>query len=500
MTKRKKREHKLGTIMSLIILLFVVMIFSFIFYMFNIGGQQASIVDGVVETSLVTVKNPFSLDGIRTIISNVLINMQLFKPLLLLVISIIGVGILESSGLLKAIIKPLTSLKPKFVTAIILFISIISTALGEYSFIIIMPLVGAIYKYLNRSSVLGLIISFLGLTIGYGTGLIFNHDTYVLGNLTQIAARADVDVNFLFKLNSYTFILIASTFILTLLGTLIIEKKLVPKFKKEVTEDELIVSKKALLYTLVVFIIMLLILIYMIIPGLPFSGLLLSDHSVYINRLFGEGTPFESSFILIITLIIAVCSYVYGKISLNIKNSDEYSKGLGSYFDKIGYTFILLFILSQIIGVISFTRIGEVIMINMINFISSLSISGIFLIIALIIVVLLGTILIPSTITKWNIASPLIVPLFMRSNITPEFAQFIFTISDGIGASLTPFGSTFIVLTGLINKYSNKEIGIFELIKTILPTVILFIIIWLIIIISWYIVGIPLGIGVYSTL
>ena len=100
-------------------------------------------------------------------------------------------------------------------------------------------------------------------------------------------------------------------------------------------------------------------------------------------------------------------------------------------------------------------------------------------------------------------SAPLIVPLFMRANIAPEFTQFIFSIADGIGKSISPFFIYFIIMLGFLQKYNDgdkKEITIFGTIKLLLPTILMLALVWLILIVSWNIIGLPLGINTYATM
>ena len=71
--------------------------------------------------------------------------------------------------------------------------------------------------------------------------------------------------------------------------------------------------------------------------------------------------------------------------------------------------------------------------VKLIDLVGIIPFSGIPLIIAMFIVVVIMSILVPSVSTKWLLAYPTFVPLFMRSNITPDFTQFVFKAADGIG-------------------------------------------------------------------
>ena len=165
--------------------------------------------------------------------------------------------------------------------------------------------------------------------------------------------------------------------------------------------------------------------------------------------------------------------------------------------------FVLMFFYSQMISILEWTNIGEIVCTNLIDWMGGLKFSGIPLIITFFIIVIIVSLLMPGTLEKWKLMSPTIIPLFMRSNITPGFTQFIFKVADGISKAITPMFAYFIVMLAFLEKYNNDEknqISIFGTIKQILPIVLLMAGLWLLIIVLWYIIGIPIGVGVISTL
>ena len=111
------------------------------------------------------------------------------------------------------------------------------------------------------------------------------------------------------------------------------------------------------------------------------------------------------------------------------------------------------------------------------------------------------TLLIPSIIDKWVILSPVIVPLFMRSNITPNFTQFIFGVADGVGKSLTPIFPYYIIMLGLMEKYKNdEEVSFYGILKKITPTILIISGVMLLLLIGWFLIGLPLGINSFPSL
>jgi aminobenzoyl-glutamate transport protein len=500
MKKKKSKKFFQGVISAILMMIIIVMILSFVFSLFGMESYKTYISNGVLESSLVTVNNIFSHEGFKYLFTNIVSNFKLFEPLVLLIISLIGVGIADASGMLDCIFLPLRKIKGVFLTFIIILVSVSITFFGSSSYVILFPLVGLLYKKIGKNPVLGILTVFLGVTLGYGTGIMFNYDSYVLGALTEAAATVDVDKDYVFSLVSTEYIMVFSTFIISFVLANIIDKKIAPLYYKRA---EVLPSENKFNYpTLFLFLGLLLILVYMIIPGLPGSGLLLDMSSVrYIDKLFGANSPFANGFICIFSLFLIICGLFYGRMK-GIKSSEVYTEGLSNTFNGYGYLFVLMFLASLLQGIIDWTNIGVVLSCKMIDFISNMQLSGVFLIIVFFFVIVLMSIFIPSTIDKWIIASPVAVPLMMRSNITPDFTQFIYQIADSVGKSLTPVYAYFLIFIGFMFKFKDDEypITVSNTLKLTIPVGLVMGLLWLLILALWYISGLPIGIGGFSTL
>ena len=55
---------------------------------------------------------------------------------------------------------------------------IVSTIIGDYSYALLIPIAGIMYKYLDKNPGLGIITMFVAISIGYGTGVIYNYQAY----------------------------------------------------------------------------------------------------------------------------------------------------------------------------------------------------------------------------------------------------------------------------------------------------------------------------------
>ena len=149
MTRNKKKKEKLyGPVLVIIIITLMIGALSFLLKIIGFESSQTVIANNTLETTLITVKNLFSLEGFRFFIDEAVSNFRLFEPLVLLIISIIGIGICEKSGFLKALFTPLKRVKLNIIIFVTLFLGIISTIIGDYSYIFLLPLVAIMFKYL----------------------------------------------------------------------------------------------------------------------------------------------------------------------------------------------------------------------------------------------------------------------------------------------------------------------------------------------------------------
>lgn len=506
MRKRQTKKAR-GPVSTLLTLTIIICFLSLILSLMGFEGNRTYIGSGELETTVVTVKNVISLNGIKYIVGNIVTNFINFKPVAIMIISLIGVGILEKSGLLNAMFHKLRNIKFEIVIFFTVLFGIISSFIGEYSYMFLMPFIALMYKYLNRNPILGILTVFIGITLGYSLGIMANYDDYQLGLLTEKAATLNVDPSYKFMLFSNIYIMIFLTFLLSFVTTLVVRKFLFTKFPKKhiYEEEEQNISKKGFIFSSIATLICILFVIYMIVDmKLPGAGMLLDNNAnSYIDKLFGDKSPFREGIVFIITFIMMVSGFIYGKISHNIKDSHEYSLGLSKNFENLGFVFVLMFFTSVMLSILEYTNIGVVLSANLVDFISSISLSGVPLIIIFMLVIIVMSFLIPDTLTKWQLLSPTVVPLFMRANITPDFAQFVFKVADGIGKSFTPFFVYFIIMIAFLEKYKiddRKQVGIFGTLRLIMPVTLILGAILILSVALWYIIGIPIGVGTNTTI
>lgn len=534
MNKKKKlklKKFKLHPITAYLILIVLTFVFSGIFSLFemqstyNVVGMQS----GMLEKTLVNVNSLLNYEGIRDFISKATVNFVTFTPLSMLLISLLGVGIAESSGLLDTVIrKRLLKLNGAFLTFLIIFIATISSLINEVGFAIMIPLAALLYLYKGRNPLVGIIAAFSGVAFGYGTTIFVGSMEIALNSVTESAARLIYPMYHV-GLSSNLIIMIVTSIILSIVGTFIIEKIIIKKLGTYKVTNELrktqeikvlskqVVSdyeqdkiarekgeKKGLRNALIVSIIIVLLFIYMLIPNLPWSGMLLDlSEKTYVNQLFGQKSYFQDGFTFMVALLFMFAGLAYGIGAKTIKSDRDIVKGFSKYMSNIGEILLLLFVASQFVALFKTTNLGTVITGWGATLVESLKFSGIPLVILCIIVIAISNLFLTSSAAKWIILSPVMVPMLTQSNISPQFAQFIFRAADSMTNGFTPLLASFVLFVGYLNIYNDDKenpIGIRKALGYISPYFIIISITWIVLLVGWYLLGLPIGPGVYPTL
>ena len=169
-----------------------------------------------------------------------------------------------------------------------------------------------------------------------------------------------------------------------------------------------------------------------------------------------------------------------------------------SYLRTIGGIFVLIFFAAQLYGVVNETNIGVVITGVFANVIKTSNFGFIPLIALLLLFTMIANIFIPDPATKWSILAPAVVPTLLEANITPAFSQLIFRAGDSITNVLTPMFMYFVIFIGFVEVYTkNKnDFSIKKCYKVIIPYFIAIAAVWILLLLCWYIIGLPIGVGV----
>ncbi|WAA11148.1 AbgT family transporter [Fervidibacillus albus] len=434
--------------------------------------------------------NLLSSDGLVQILTGMVTNFTSFPPLGLVLVVMVGVGLAEASGLIQALMRrALSSAPPKFIIPSIIFIGMLGNMAGDAAFVVLPPIAAMLLMGIGLNPLTGLVVAYASVAGGFAANLIINMLDVLVAGFTEAGAQiidpeysANPGMNWYFLIVSFLFLVIVSTFVTN--------KITIPRLGKyegeveqmeELTSDEKRGLKWAGWSTLVYVVILLVLTIPSnAILRNPETGSLISN------------SPLMNSLIPIIMFLFLIPAVFYGLGAKTIQSDKDLAKLLGDSMGQMGSYIILAFVAAQMIAYFSWSNLGPIIAIKGAEFLKSIGLTGIGLLIGFVIVSAFINLFLASSSAKWAILSPVFVPMLMLLGYDPAFTQMAYRIGDSITNPITPMLPYFAILLSFAKMYDPK-IGMGTLMSALLPYTIFFFISWIILFVIWFLLGWPLG-------
>ena len=513
--KNKIKRTKFHPALVFLVLTLTVMVISSIGGILNLETNYYTVntVTGDLESQVVNINNLFNRTGIQYLISNLLSNFMNFAPLGTFILGLMGIGVAYKSGFLNTLNKVIAKIFPrKMLTFLIVLLGVIFSMFYDVGYVILIPMAAILFRDLGRHPSAGICAAFAGITFGSGANIVANSLDSSLLPYTK-SATTILDATYKVKSNGNLIFMMVSTLLVAYIGTLITERVIIPKLGKYNFEEEEIENRKqeptktemkGLIIAILSVVAILLPIIYCITPGLPFSGLLLYlKDSNYVNQLFGANSYFYKGSVFIFSFLLMLAGLVYGLRVKTFKNNRDFVDGMNYYLKDLSSLLVLIFFAAQFCLIFKQTNLGVFVVASLTNWVGNLQLTGIVLVLITFFLTLISTFLVPVASTKWAILAPIIVPMFMQSSLTPEFAQAVFRAADSSVKGITPLFTYFVILIGFLqiyNKKKNDPVTISRAISLMTPYTVAFTILWLTIVIVFYTLGIPIGIATKVTL
>lgn len=453
------------------------------------GLDRSTMEIKTMTANVVSLLNP---EGIRYMFTSAVKNFTSFAPLGTVLVALLGVGLAEGTGLIGTILTKLVTSTPKrLITLVVVFAGVMSSIASDAGYVILVPLGAMVFLSFGRHPMAGLAAAFAGVSGGYSANLLAGPTDALLAGISTEGAKLFSDSVYVSAADNWYFI-IASTFLITIVGTFVTEKIVEPKLgeykgtEKVELKDISLEQKKGLKFagfSLVIFLVLI--------------GLTLLPNGILRNPQTNEilNSPFMDSIVVIIALLFMIPGIAYGLGAKTIKNDKDVINLMSKSMSTMGGYIVLVFFASQFVQYFNYTNIGIVIAVNGANLLKNIGFTGIPLIILFIILTAFINLFMGSASAKWAIMAPIFIPMLMNLGSSPALVQMAYRIGDSTTNIISPLMSYFALIVAFAEKYDKKS-GVGTLITTMVPYSIAFLIGWTILLIIWLMFNIPLGPGV----
>ena len=421
-------------------------------------------------------------------------NFTSFAPLGAVLVTVMGIGVAERSGLIDHVLRLTVQKAPRsLVTVIIVFAGIMSSMAADSGYVVLTPLGAVVFAGLGRHPLAGLAAAFAGVAGGFSANLLITSLDPLLSGFTDEAARLYL-TDYAVTPDANYFFMIASTVLITLLGWAITEWIVEPRLGKwnpanALTEEKEETSTtqpqqiRALTASLVAVFACITGLLFMTLP----ENALLRDEEENL-------VPFVGSLVPIIAISFLLPGTVYGIVSRSITSTKGLADMLADSMATMGGYVVLAFAAAQFIAWFGWSNLGLLTALEGAAFLQKLDLGSLPVLLTFVWMAAAINLVIGSASAKWGIMATVFVPMFMILGITPETTQAAYRVGDSITNMITPLNPYFPIILSFALKYDPKlKMG--TLVATMLPYSIAFAIGWCILFSVWYGLGLPLGPG-----
>jgi aminobenzoyl-glutamate transport protein len=439
--------------------------------------------------------NLFSVSGLHYMLASMVTNFTGFAPLGTVLVAMLGIGIAEGSGLIGAVLRVLVLSAPRrLLTFVIVLAGVISNTASEIGYVLLVPLAGTIFLAAGRNPIAGLAAAFAGVSGGYSANLLLGTIDPLLAGLSQEAAQI-VDPGYLVNPACNYYFMVVSTFLIAAAGTWVTEKIVVPRLG-DYSGDEKTDDIKGLspeerrgmrfaVFTLAA------ITVILLLGTVPANGFLRNPETGGLLH-----SPFLSGIVALVFIVFGGCGVAYGIGARTYKSDTDVVMGMAKSMETLALYMVLIFFASQFVAYFNQTNLGLIVAVEGAELLNASGLTSIPLVVTFVLVSGFLNLFMGSASAKWALMAPVFIPMFMLLDhpLSPEFTQVAYRIGDSTTNIIAPMMSYFALIVAFVERYDSAA-GIGTVIATMLPYTIVFLVAWIVLLVVWMLLGIPVGPG-----
>lgn len=443
----------------------------------------------------IQVMNRLTGDSIAAFLSDMVRTFTSFHPLGVVLVALLGVGVAEHTGFINAGLKAMLSVtSTALLTPVLILVAVISHTAADAGYVLVIPLGGVIYYAAGRHPLAGIAAAFAGVSGGFSANFIPSGIDPLLAGLTQEAAQIVAPDRLVNPLSNW-FFTGASTLVIVAVGWYVTDRIVEPRLRdlevdgdtEDIPQMEALGPKerRGLLAALAALAVG---VAFLVIASLPADSSLRSPA----GSLTDSTAPLMAAIVSLIFLFFLLPGIVYGYVAGTVESHRDIIKGMSKTMSTMGYYIVLSFFAALFISEFGKSNIGALMALKGAGGLQALALPAQVTVVGIVLLSGGVNLLIGSASAKWALLAPIFVPMLMQLGISPELTQAAYRIGDSTTNIITPLMPYFPLVVVFAQRYV-KNTGIGTLVSMMLPYSVAFLVVWLIFLLGYWTLGIPLG-------
>jgi aminobenzoyl-glutamate transport protein len=483
-------------VMIFVYLIAIVIVLSTLLSVFGVEVryQAYNPATGEIEDASTAARSLLTISGIRFMFTGVVQNFMNFNAVGVIIVAMVGVGVAEEAGLVKALIRKLVIVAPAWaLTYILTFVGIVSSIAADAGYLVLIPLAAAAFVSIGRHPLAGLAVGFASVASAFLVNVLIVPTDAILTEITNDAIRL-VNPSATIDLAANVWFSIGSVVLLTILIAVITERMIEPRLgpytgdyqvpgDNALSEDEYRGLRYAGRGALAVLAFVCLLTLP---PGAPLRN-------PETGGIIGN-SPFMNSLIVSIALIFLVAGAAYGVGARTMKGTNDVIAAMQKAIAALAGLILLLLVISQFVALFNYSNMATLAAVSLSGALQAMGLDALWLLIGFIVVVFILDLIITGAVAKWAIFAPIFVPLLMQLGVGPDAVLAAYRVGDSPINSITPLNAYFAMIVTFAIKY-QKDAGIGTVVALMLPYVAILCVVWTAFFAAWHLMGWPWGIS-----
>jgi aminobenzoyl-glutamate transport protein len=443
-----------------------------------------------------------------------------FAPLGYVLLVMLGAGIAERTGLFGAAMRSIVRLAPaRLLTPIVLFAGVMGNQAADAAFVILPPLAAALYAAAGRHPLLGIAVAFAGVAGGFSANLLPGGLDALLLGLTEPAARL-LDPDWRMNIAGNWYFIAAMTLVFIPLGWWVTETIVGPRLGPWTgplqpstvsansppgmapgaagptisTADE----KRGLRAAMIAGAVVVALFAVLAWPALwagVTGGAPLYDESVGPDGRIEQGLqPLFQALVAGFFLLFLVTGIAYGRATGVNKTHRDEIRMISEGMTDMAYYIVLAFVAAHFVALFNWSNLGGIFAIKGAAALASTGLPTPVLLVGIVLLAATINLGIGSASAKWAMLAPVLVPMLMLLNVSPEMTTAAFRMGDSVTNPITPLMVYFPLVLTFCQRW-DPRFGMGGLIATMLPFSLMFLLAGLAMTFGWAALQWPLGPG-----
>lgn len=435
----------------------------------------------------------FSAAGLQWWLRNAVTNFTSFGPVGTVLVAMLGIGIAERSGLLGTALQALVSRAPgRLLSASVVLAGVLSSIAADAGYVVLIPLAALLFKAAGRHPLIGIAAAFAGVSGGFSANLIIGPIDAIMAGISSEAIGL-VEPGLRVQATANYYVLVASTFLITIIGAWVTERLIAPRFEPGGTDTvdlpALSADQRRGLRTAGVFTLVFAALVAW--ASIPAGAPLRAEQP-------SATAPLVEGIVVLIAVYAALAGICYGRVSGALRGARRWVEAMeGSMADMAGYL-VLMFFAAQFVNAFDWTRLGSIAAITGADTLGRLDPGPVGLMLGLILLSAGINLLIGSASAKWALMAPIFVPMFYLLGLSPEASQMAYRVGDSSTNIITPLMPYFGVVVAFAQRH-DPNAGVGTIMALMLPYSVCFLLAWSALLGLWIGFDWPLGPGATLT-